>query len=188
MPQLLRRTLNRTSDAHRPGTATAGAAGTVRLVSNETGGPDETGEHIPNGPFTERHPMRRPCGSTRNHTAHKDRVIEQGWGGKVGMWYSCPGWETTHVVTVTAVDGRVVGQRNVDLRELDNPGRYLGPNTAEVAMIYEARQAARELSADELVFGAAVTDVGPEVCPYDCDRCHEHLYQVRAELETTIMT
>jgi len=141
-----------------------------------------TDDDIPDGPFSREHPMRRHCGSRDDHPEHLDsEVREDRIRGRNRWWAKCPGWTTTHTVTVTDVAGRVVGTDNVDLRGHDS---YSGStNDPMLTMTYEARTAGETLTPDALAYGAATYAVAPSICPFDSDGCHEHLYDLAADLE-----
>jgi hypothetical protein len=135
------------------------------------------------GSFTEKHPYPAFCGSRENHERHdENRVLARPDGSRYYHYQSCPGWETTHTVTVTEAGGRVVGEEKVDLRgRLDYSG---STNDPVLTLLYEADAAKKPRpSDDELTFGVAASYVAPEVCPWDSDRCHEHLYEYANKLE-----
>lgn len=132
--------------------------------------------------FPEDRPMREFCGSTDDHPPHKASREQSTWQGTETWWYECPGWKTTHVVEVREAGGRVVGQEALDLRgALDYNG---STNDPVLTMLFEASEAGKPRpSDDELTFGAAAYAAAPEVCPWDSDRCHEHLYDFAESLE-----
>lgn len=148
------------------------------------GGARDVDEHgIERGSFTEERPYTRPCGSQENHADHKERrVITRGDGSRYYEWNGCPGWETTHVIEVREEGGRVIGQQRLDLREaLEFNG---STNDPVLTLLYEADEAKKPRpSNDELLFGVAASRAAPEVCPWDSDRCHEHLYEFAQKLE-----
>lgn len=133
-------------------------------------GPDGLTE----SPFTEAHPYPQQCGNHDDHAPHKERTIKPRLidGAQLIWWVACPGWTNTHKVTVTDATGRVIFERPVDLSRLD------GESDAELTMKLPEYA---KLPADEQTALLAVDAVAPMVCPYDCERCHEHLWDLRED-------
>jgi len=141
-----------------------------------------TDDGIPDGVFPRERPMQQSCESRDDHPEHLDSEVQELYGGRRERWWTrCPGWTTTHTVTVTDMSGRIVGTENVDLRGHDE---YNGStNEVLLTMTYEAREAGEVLTPDALAFGTAAYAVAPLICPFDSDRCHEHLYGLAEDLE-----
>lgn len=135
--------------------------------------------------FNEQNPMSLRCDNTETHPEHKHSKVEQPFHGDpttVRTWYACPGFELTHTITVTDADNRVIGERRLDLRKVLE---YNGStNDPLLTLLYEAKEAGLPRpSDDEMLFAIAGLQIAPEVCPWDSDRCHEHLYEIANELE-----
>ncbi len=132
-------------------------------------------------PFPEDRPMQQFCGSKSDHPPHKKSQPQRSWqGGTEDWWYECPGWETTHWVTVTDSSGTETKRVAVDLRS-EFKGHFSDLYCAIVGDYQEGKR--REPSQTELEADLAIGHASPEVCPYDSERCHEHLWEVRDRLE-----
>ena len=144
------------------------------MFSNPKPSPDPTPPVASS--FPENHPRSVFCGSKEDHDAHKESKEVKTWRGNEIWWSKCQGWKTTHIVEVReAGTGRVVGTRKVDLRgALDTDIYPVSP--ANALRVEAAGKNQPPPSDDEIIFGEATYNAAPELCPYDSDRCHEHLY------------
>lgn len=131
---------------------------------------------------------KNSCKSTENHPAHNWDHNGTRWDGSTySLEYTCPGWETTQWVIVTDAEGNEMGRMPVDLRS-EFEGPYLSDLRATVE--YEAQgskhlegRAGQPLSQTEREILLAIGTVAPNVCPWDSDRCHEHLWPIKEKHE-----
>lgn len=124
---------------------------------------------------------RRHCGSTENHPEHAwDETGLRADGSTWVLGYGCPGWETTQWVVVTDAEGNEMGRVPVDIR-----GEFDGPWVSDLraTIELEAREANKPLSQTEREVLLAIGHVAPGVCPFDSERCHEELWDIKEELK-----